>query len=501
MKTRSALALLAAAGLAVSVTACAAPAATPDSGTLSIGQVVDVTSWDPADIGTGFYLQYMQPLYDSLLQLDADGAVVGALATTWEWDESRTELTLALRDDVTFTDGEAFDAAAVVANIDALKAGSGGASGQLASVEEATEIDELTVALHLSEPDPGLESSLAESSFMASPAAIEAGNLATEPVGSGPYTYDAAASTPGSEYIFVRNEDYWNPDAYPFEQVKIRPLADDRARLAALQSGAVNAASGLPGWIKDAEAQGLVTQENPVDWTGLFINDRTGARVPALGDVRVRQAINYAFDREGILESIQLGLGDVTTQIFNPATVAYDTELDSFYTFDPEKAKALLADAGYPNGFDLPMPSSDWSAAYDAVVQQQLAEVGIRVQYESIPTTNVLARLPDFGAHWFSWSMFLDPWSDVRDLVAPTGAGNYQSSSDDTVASLIEQIRLAPAEQAGPIYQELNGHLVEQGWFAPWFVTNRVYFHTPDVEVTQLPGNIVPPLSLYAPSS
>lgn len=500
MKVRPSLAVLAAAGLAVSLAGCSSPDA-PDSETLSIGQVVDVTSWNPADIGTGFYLQYMQPIYDSLLQLDAAGAVVADLATDWEWDDARTELTLTLRDDVTFTDGEAFDASAVVANIAALKAGSGGASGQLASVEEAVEIDEFTVALNLSEPDPGLESSLAESSFMASPAAIEAGNLATDPVGSGPYTYDAAASTPGSEYSFVRNPNYWNPEAYSFDQVKIRPLSDDRARLAALQSGAVNAASGLPGWIEDAEAQDLITQENPVDWTGLFINDRTGALVPALGDVRVRQAINYAFDRDGILESIQLGLGEVTTQIFNPATVAYDTELDSFYSYDPEKAKALLAEAGYPNGFALPMPSSDWSAAYDAVVQQQLAEVGIEVQYESIPTTNVLSRLPDFGAHWFSWSMFLDPWSDVRDLVSPNGAGNYQHSTDETVASLTDQIRLAPNGEAGPLYQELNSHLVEQAWFSPWFVTNRVYFHAADIEVIQLPGNIVPPLSLYSPAS
>ncbi|MCL8026894.1 ABC transporter substrate-binding protein [Nocardioides bruguierae] len=499
-----AAAVVTALGLGASLTGCSngSTASSSSSSTLTLGSQVDVTSWDPAAIGAGHYLQYMQPVYDSLLQLDENGDVVADLATDYSWDKSRTHLTLELRDDVTFTDGTAFDADAVVANIEAMKNGSGAASGSLASVTDATADDADTVTLNLSEPDPGLVQSLTDNGgYMASPAAISDGSLDTEPVGTGPYMFDAGSSTTGSEYHFVRNTDYWDSDAYPYDEVVIQPLTDDSARLAALQSGAVDAASGLAQWVEQAEASDLVVQQNVVDWNGLFLDDRDGTINPALGDVRVRRAINYAFDREAILEKYQLGYGSVSTQVFNPGSEAYDESLNDYYDYDPEKAQQLLAEAGYPDGFTLTLPSSDWTSSFDAVVQQQLGDIGITVEYESMPTTNVLSRLPDFAAHKFSWSMFADPWGVVRDLVLPDGAANYQHSTDKTVESLVAEIRTASEDERADLYQQLNKHLVEQAWFAPWYATDVIYIHSDAVEVTQLPGNIVPPLSLYAPAS
>ncbi|HWH25426.1 MAG TPA: ABC transporter substrate-binding protein [Pseudolysinimonas sp.] len=482
-------------------TAASAEGSAADSN-LTIGSVVDVTSWNPADVGGGHFLQYMQPVYDTLLQVDSKGAIEPDLATEWRWDEARTTLTLDLRTGVKFTDGTRFDADAVVANVTSLKAGSGAASSQLRSVKDATAVDDDTVALNLSQPDPALETALTQNAgFMASPKGISAGTLATEPVGTGPYTLDAKTTTVGSEYAFVRNAEYWAPKTYPFDRITIRPLTDDSARRAALQSGAIDAGIGQPAWVKEISSDQLIAMKYTLDFMGLFIDDRAGTLVPALGDVRVRQAINYAFDRAAILKTIQLGYGEETTQVFSKSSIAYDAKLNKVYSYDPDRARKLLKEAGYADGFDLPMPSSDWSAAYDAVVLEQLAAVGIRVKYESIPTTNVLSRLPDFGAHWFGWAMPQNPWVTVTDLIAKDGVGNYQHSTDPEIDALMSEILVTPTEKAGPLYKKLNARVVDQAWFAPWYGVSQVYFHSSSVEVDPPSGVVVPAIKAYRPAS
>ncbi|WP_062205888.1 ABC transporter substrate-binding protein [Demequina salsinemoris] len=501
------------AGIGIAIAGCSAADPSTDSSssgdtgsgeslTLTLGSQVDVTTWSPADIGSGHYLQYLDPTYDGLLAMDAEGNIVANLATEWSWDDTNTVLTMSLRDDVTFTDGEPFDADAVVANIEADLAGTGTSASDLAKVESVTAIDSTTVEFTLSEVDPAFEYNLTLSGGkMASPASIEAGTLDTDPVGSGPYVYDAASSTVGSEYHFTRNEDYWNSDAYPYDELVIMPLTDDTARETAVLAGTVDAVVGSSSWVEKTEAAGLETLTYPLDWMGLFLDDRAGDIVPALGDVRVRQAINYAFDKEAILESLNLGYGTVTSQIFSPDSAAYDESLDDYYTYDPEKAKELLAEAGYADGFTLPMPSSDWSATYDAVVQQQLAAVGITVEYESIPTTNVLSRLPDFAAHWFTWSEPANAWGSVSNLISSTGVGNYQAYEDDDVTATLETILATTGDEQDAAYQELNNEIVEQAWFAPWFRVDTVLIHSADVDVEPLAGNIVPSLAFYTPAS
>jgi len=164
---------------------------TAKGGTLTIGTVVDVKSFDPAQSHIGHYVQYDQAVYDSLLRRKPDGTLVPMLATKWSYNSDKTVLTLTLRKGVKFSDGTALDANAVKVNLDRFRTGNGPDASTLAQVESVEAKDPTTVVITLKAPDPALLDYLGNADgFIASPKAIEAGKIATTPVGSGPYTLD-----------------------------------------------------------------------------------------------------------------------------------------------------------------------------------------------------------------------------------------------------------------------------------------------------------------------
>src|SRR5690606_4380646 len=126
----------------------------------------------------------------------------------------------------------------------------------------------------------------------------------------------------------------------------------------AMKSGEVDTGIIEPKQIPEAENSGLNVTTFQVNWYGLSIFDRDGAMVPALADPRVGQAINYAIDEEAILGAVELGYGERTDQTFNTQSEAYSADYDDRYPFDPAQARELLKDAGYEDGFGVPMPSS-----------------------------------------------------------------------------------------------------------------------------------------------
>ncbi|HCU48520.1 MAG TPA: hypothetical protein DGG94_01590 [Micromonosporaceae bacterium] len=163
--------------------------------TLTIAAALDINSFDPADGVDGHFPQYLQPVYDSLLRIGADGSVGPMLATEFRYtDEARTVLELTLREGVTFTDGAPFDGEAVKANLLNVKAGNGTLSTALVNLAAVEVLSAAKVQLKLWKPDPMLLRSLGQPpGMMASPKALGKKELKTVPVGSGPYTLDSAA--------------------------------------------------------------------------------------------------------------------------------------------------------------------------------------------------------------------------------------------------------------------------------------------------------------------
>jgi peptide/nickel transport system substrate-binding protein len=194
-------------------------------------------------------------------------------------------------------------------------------------------------------------------------------------------------------------------------------------------------------------------------------------------DVRVRQAINYAFDRKGMLTALQGGVGEVTNQMFPPNSPAFDKTLDDAYPFDPGKAKKLLADAGYGGGLTLAMPNSTRvPAAQWNLVAQQLADVGITVQYTDPGSSYLADLLSKYPAGWLPIGQDQD-WAMIELLVAPRAQFNPLHVTDDTVAKLIERVRTGTPDEQHAAAKELNKVLVDQAWFAPWY-RQSVYFAT-----------------------
>ena len=506
---RPTLAAAAATTVLIAVSACSAPAGSGGNGGAAESRTLTIAAgaplgFDPKDAQPGYFDQYLQPLYDALFRLDAKGEPGPNLATSFQYDTAQTALTIKLRTDITFTDGSKFDAEAVKANIEHTKAGTATSSTQLADVESVDVSDPSTVVLRLSAPDPSLVPNLGQSAgMMASPAAIKAGTLKTKPVGSGPYTLDAAATTEGSTYTFDRNAKYWNKKDFPFGKVVIKVLDDNTAILNGLRSGQLSA--GPLASAKDgvaAEKVGLHVIDYPNgDLEALYIYDKTGKITPALKDVKVRQAINFAIDRDAIVKARTLGKGTATTQMFSISTDngIYDPALDSTYSYDPAKAKAMLKEAGYADGFSVTMP--DWSAVAPEVMAplvQDLEAVGISVKLDKAPPATLYGNTLQ-GKYAIGWQPYDDnrPWDLTQFQLKKDAPWNPFKYDDPQVGKLIGQIQGAQGDEQLGFYKQLNSYLVEQAWSAPLNATIFSYATGKDVTATPIAYAKRPPLWTY----
>lgn len=470
---------------------------------LTLGTSAGPTSFDPGQAQEGHPIPYYQAVYDTLIRRAPDGAFEPMLAESWDYNTNATELTLQLRKDVKFSDGTAFDAAAAKANLDSFRTGTGPQAATLKLVTEVIADGDSTLKLELSAPEPGLLFYLSNAAgFMGSPAALGTEAIKTEPVGSGPYILDLKATTTGSEYTFVKNKHYWAPELQHYDKIVMKPMSDITARINALVSGQIDGTLLDPKTADQADKAGLVEHSQTSDWSGLVIADRGGKIVPALGDVKVRQAINYALDRESILKQLQRGRGEETTQIFGTASSAFVESLDKDYTYDPKKAKKLLAEAGYADGFTVQIPNPGFDQALIAVLSDQLGAVGIKTEIVEVPGTQYISEISS-GKYPIFWMSLFQPstWVTINQAVAPAALFNPFHYEDDKVSALITDIQTATDDATDKSKsQELNKYLVEQGWFNTWYRRDSSYYTNKKVDVDLQVEQAIPSIYNYRPA-
>lgn len=498
----AALALTACSGSPGGTTATTAGAA-KSGGPLTIGSVSNITSFDPAQAHLGHQMPIYQAAYDSLILRKPDGTLAPMLATKWSYNSDNTQLTLNLRTDVTFSDGTKFDATAAKANLDHFLTANGPDANQGKSVASVAVTNPSTVTITLKAPDPAMTYYLSQAlGLMGSPKAIGTDAIKTDPVGSGPYIMDVGSSVNGSQFVFKKNPKYWDKDLQKFDTVTFKVLTDLTARVNAIVSGQVDATLLDPKTAKQAEGAGLTKLSYPVDWTGLLLFDRNGAVAPELKDVRVRQAINYAFDRQTMLKQLLLGEGEVTGQVFGKTTAAYIPALDKAYSYDPAKAKKLLAAAGYANGFTLNLPLLPGTEAMMAMVKQQLGDVGITVNLSSSPQASYVQDIiaAKFPAAWFQVFQG-DPWVAIRQIIAPDAPYNPFHTTTPELQADITAVQNG-GEKSGELAKKVNQYVTDQAWFAPWYRVNQIFF-TNSKKVTVVPQTqqAVPNLYNYTPAS
>jgi peptide/nickel transport system substrate-binding protein len=449
---------------------------------------------------------YGQAVYDTLMKADPDNKVLPSLATEWKYNADKTVLDLTLRSDVKFTDGTAFNADAAAKNLIRFRDGNSPNKSFLVNLKDATAVDATHVKLTLKQSDPGLLNYLTQNAGMQeSPANFDKPDEKTKPVGSGPYIMDSGATVIGSSYAFTKNPNYWNKEDQHYDKLVLKVYNDPTAMLNAVKGKQINGAklinNDFNAQIK-ATGYGLVEWET--DWTGLLLLDRGGKINQPMKDVRVRQAINYAVDKQGMLKAYGKGYGTLTTQIFPPKSPAYDPALDSKYDYNPTKAKELLAQAGYPNGFELSMPSTSRAGTtLFPLIAQQLKNVGITAKFTDAGTNfipDILA--PKYAATWLALQQDPTDWQIINFELSPTATFNPFKTTDPKVTELISKYHDAKTEaEAAPFIKELNAYTVDQAWFAPWYRIKSNYATDPNTTVVAQNGNAYPYLWNFKPKS
>ena len=496
---------------ALALTGCAGAAGdgsgAGDSGRadrLTLTAIIGPTSYD---IGQGAEYgnrsPFFQAVFDTLLQKNSAGEIEPWLATAWEYNEDNTVLTLTLRDDVEFTDGTPLDADAVVASLERFRDGTAPQAATFAGKEFAAP-DATHVTIAQDAPDPSLVNLLSIApGLIQAPSTFDDPDSATDPVGSGPYVLDTASTVTGTTYVYTANPDYWNPDAVTYDNLTINVIDDPTAALNAMKAGEAN---GMPLVNNDAigevEASGWSIASNELDFHGILLLDRNGTMAPELADVRVRQAINMAFDREALLAALQDGYGTLTEQVFPPTSVGFDPALDDTYSYDPEGAKALLAEAGYADGFTLNMMTTPAFQTTFDLVGQQLTDIGITVNYTDPGTGNFITDMlaPKYPATWMSLEQNPD-WQLINFMLAPDATFNPFHTEDPKVDEYISTIQLGTPEESDQAVKDLNAYITDQAWFAPWYRKQGSFAHDNTTTVEMWPTNSYPSLFGFSPAN
>lgn len=476
------------------------------SSTLNIATMTLPQSLDPA-VATGSALPYFQAVYDTLIKRDPDGTFSPMLATKWTYNTDRTRLALTLREGVEFADGSAFDGAAVKANMERFQKG-GGASAKWLNDLEAVDVTDAThVTLKLKQPNPAMEFYLSDApGLMANPKRFAQGDsLKTTPDGTGPYRLDASRTTVGTKWSYRRNADYWGGEL-PYKNVNISFFDNETAITNGLRTGQVNAAL-----LQTADQQiaiesdpKVTTQKQEIDFQGLLLFDRDGKLTPALREAKVRQALNYAVDRDTMLDSIRQSRGRTTSQVFGPETLGYDKKLDTYYSHDPAKAKDLLKEAGYADGFTLKLPriTAIVNDALAASLQADFKAIGVKLVWDTLDGASAVQKVfTDRGYSGMVMNMGqpTSDWAAANDLVTP-GAFNMFGTTDKATRTLLPRIQTGAEAEAKTAARELNEHLVEEGWFVPFYRMSYLHVSDGTVKISPQSGMAVPSIYNYAPA-
>jgi peptide/nickel transport system substrate-binding protein len=428
-------------------------------------------------------------VYDTILSLDPNGKISPEIAESWQYSEDRTKLTLKIREGMKFSNGTPVDAAAVAASLEASRKGAS-TSQNLAALSSVEASDNKTVLVTLSAPDAALLPSLTGSiGVVGAVEVLTADSSKLEPVGSGPYILDKKATTVGSSYVLERNSDHWNVDAYPYERVEVKVLADATAVQNALLAGQIDViGTGIsPAVLKQFPTSKFASGENkPVALASLWLVDREGKVVPALADERVRRAINLAFNRDSIAKNLTGEGSGPTNQVVSPTGEAFSEDLRGETPYDLAKAKSLMAEAGYADGFTVTMPSTVVSTQFEPTITQSLGDIGIKVTWESVPFQDFYPKV--LGGNYGMFFMYNGfTGFDAQDVDASlAGIFNPYASTTPELSKLLLAADSASDEGQGAAYEAVNEYLVKQSWYAPltyssgfWVASKKVTYTPP----------------------
>ena len=322
-------------------------------------------------------------VFEGLTRFMADGAVVPGLAESWEVSDDGLTYTFKLRDGVTFHDGTTMDADDVKFSLDRIGAedSTNAQKALYAGITAVTVIDPQTVSITLDQPNGSMLFNLAwGDAVIVAPESIE--NIANNPIGTGPFKFDEWVQ--GDRIEMSAYEGYWG-DAPALTEATFRFISDPTAAFAAVMAEDIDAFVGFPAPENlpqfEADPRFQVLKGNTEGETILSTNNK----MEPFTDVRVRKALAHAIDRQAIIDGAMFGLGTPIGTHFAPHNPDY-VDLTGNSAYDPELAKSLLAEAGFPDGFTttLKLPPPSYARRGGEIIAAQLREVGINTEITNL---------------------------------------------------------------------------------------------------------------------
>lgn len=514
---RGASALAAVAVTALALTACSAAGGSSGGGGAADTSKVVIAldsdqaafGYDPIRYGNGQRM-FFEGLYDSLFVLNEDGDVVPQLATSFEYNEDQTQLTLDLDTTATFADGSTVTAELVKENLDFrgdpdLSAYSAFAAGGENEISDVTVVDDDTVTLTFATPKPGFEANLVlPAGAIVGPAGIaDRGSLDATADGSGPLTVDADATVKGNSYLLVKKEDDADADAYPFDSYEFRPILDPQARVNAVISGEVDLAYITSDTQAQVESAGVGLVANGGTVQNIIAFDKAGATAPQWSDPRVFQALSMAIDREAFVNAVHPG--EIPTANALPAdSPGYIAELDDEYAYDPDAAKDLLAEAGYPDGFSFDFTITPASQRDLEALQPYWEAIGVTMNLKNAASTEeaftVVQTEPLGGPIPLTWT---NPLGNVFGVLF--GFANFHKAENPDIQGAAGALGAATGDPAAQevALKDLNRAIVDSGWLIPLFEQLAPWAYNTDKvsEPTFAGAEVFPILSTIQPAS
>ncbi len=380
--------------IALGPLAAAAPAAFAQANKKNVvlGMVLEPPGLDPTvapAAAIGEIVHYN--ILEGLTKINVDGSVTPLLADSWELSPDGKSYTFKLKKGVVFSDGKPFDSAAVKFSFERAKAEGSTNKAKKAvfdNISSVSAYDAHTVILTLNNADPTLPFRLGENTAVILHPDTAAG-AATRPVGTGAFVLDNWAK--GSAVTLVKNPKFREAAKVKLEKVTFRFINDPSAQVAALLAGDID---GMPRF---AAFQALKQFQGDKRFT-VEIGSTAGKGLLAINnrkkpfdDVRVRRALSHAIDRRAFIDGAQEGLGKPIGSHFAPTDAGY-VDLTGLYPHDPEKAKALLKEAGVSNlAVTLTLPPPPYARKGGEIVAAQLAKVGVTAKIENVEWAQWLA--------------------------------------------------------------------------------------------------------------
>ncbi len=450
------------------------------SDTLTLGMTSDIAGWDVGIIPT-YQGWYGDAIYEPLVRRDENADISPAAAESWEFSDDNTSVTVHLRSGQTFTDGTPMDTAALQATLEYVGSLNTRFAGLTFDVADAQ-----TMTITWPAPNPLIAMRLGEVR-LASAKYLASGDLDSAPCGAGPYEVDTANTTRGSVYTFTRREGYWDPESYPYDKVVMKVFASDTAGMNALKTGQIDGCLIPQSSYDEANASGLNVIALQGVTTRLLITDHLGQKIPALGNVDVRRAMNMVFDKEAMTKNLYLGHGKPASQIFREGSDAYLEDFDDPYPFDVDAAKALMAGAGFANGFDLQIPTMTGQNHEKLMpyITQQLALLNIRVEQVPLSGPDAITNLLSgtYPVPFWQLGNYGDSLVDIQDYCLTDGLWNVSHQPDATIDGLWQEILIGDEEQQKAAEQDINRYIVDQAWFVPMVYPDGFYATSKKVSV------------------